>query len=421
MRMGTLFSSFSSSSPARFPDDLSGSALPDVVEAGDDQLAAPRFAFLTVTRYVTPTQVDSWLAHCYAVTDRVERISPTDALLALGLCTEGEAAAVVQGLVTRLTEVGVRARVGVGPSLTLAQLALLTAPSSTPLAAVGPRLAAEFLYRTPVTTLATLHPARFISAEEIRRLQRAGLDTLGKVARLGELALRRQFGEAVGRFLFAACRGADPRPLQPMPRPERFACRLRFAEPIAPDRASVELPRLARQVASELEYRLRQAGTLWLTVTWESGIIRTRRARLRRPIGDSALLATELTRLFWGCLSPPSPNNSSGEWGEHGGAIVAIRAAAGDLARVGHGQDTLWGSPDRRRAAIQELADALARRYGHPALLTPRLVQSDAIFERNRYRLTPLDDAVSASVSPPSPSEASDDPWRDVPRRLHWW
>ena len=68
-----------------------------------------------------------WMAACYRLTTRVERVSARAALLDLGVCTDSEALAVMRGLLRRLAVMGLLARAGVGPSSALAHLAALTA------------------------------------------------------------------------------------------------------------------------------------------------------------------------------------------------------------------------------------------------------------------------------------------------------
>ncbi len=68
-----------------------------------------------------------WMAACYRLTTRVERVSARAALLDLGVCTGSEALAVMRSLLRRLAVMGLRARAGVGPSSALAHLAALTA------------------------------------------------------------------------------------------------------------------------------------------------------------------------------------------------------------------------------------------------------------------------------------------------------
>ncbi|MGH2484498.1 MAG: hypothetical protein ACRDHE_00665, partial [Ktedonobacterales bacterium] len=204
-----------------------------------------RVAYVRLVRLARPRGASSrtkgsdaaaWLSACYALTPRVERVSATAALLDLGRCTPAEALAAVRGLLERLRAHGRHAVAGIGPSMTIAQLALfgspfqsgrgttmalrsLPAPSPVRKGAGGlgsacspsPRAekglggeviliataeAPAFLRGVPVNALAALHGHERVTLEVVERLQRYGLRTLGHLARLGEPALRRQFGKA---------------------------------------------------------------------------------------------------------------------------------------------------------------------------------------------------------------------------------
>jgi hypothetical protein len=375
---------------------------------------------------------EDWLSLCYGLTERVERITTRGALLDLGPCIQDEAVADVGSLLQRLAHIGLQAVAGIGPTYCLAQIAtysLAKGRRRTPpvtVAVVGPSEAAALLYRAPVTLLSRLHPAGSVTEEEVERLHRFGLHTCGRIARLGELALRRQFGDEAGRFLFAVCRGLDPRPLVPTPQPARLAYRLRLADPLAMDAVRAELTAFAEHIARDLAFRRRSARALRLTLTWESGATRTVHAHLRQYICESRLLAAELARLFVDCL--PDHAGSSAPLADHRPgrpAIVALRATLGDLALAAPAQATLWRTPAQQRAALRAVADALTRRYRRPALLTLRVIAPDAIFSEDRYTLVPL--AEEASIAPANDAPARSlngnlsDPWRDVPHRLHWW
>src|SRR5690349_14746336 len=92
--------------------------------------AWPHLVFLCVTpatRESIPLHEPvwpNWLAPCYQLTPRVQHLSATAALLDLGICTEAEAVSVVAGLLRRLENMSMFARVGIAPTATLAQLAL---------------------------------------------------------------------------------------------------------------------------------------------------------------------------------------------------------------------------------------------------------------------------------------------------------
>ncbi len=354
-----------------------------------------------------------WLAACYRVTPRVERLSARDAVLDLGRCTEEEALAAMRSLIAKLARSRVKARTGIGPSLCLAHLVLLTAPTHASIAAIGPDDAAALLHRAPITVLTSLHPTGAITAEDIARMQSFGLRTLGQVARLGQLALRRQFGDTVGRFLFNVCRGVDPRPFKSTPEPASLHLRLCIAEPVTPDHMLVALPRFAQQVAKRLKRRHRRARALRLDLRWESGAIATASVQLREHIGDPRLLTQELTCLFSRCLDT-SPH----------GLLAELRLTLSDLAPASPEQMTFWPERPRRNAALLSVADALAKRHGHAMLLTPLLTEPAAIFAEESYHLAESREEEPGKIAHSAPiiQPADDrDPWQGVPQHLHWW
>ena len=204
----------------------------------------------------------------------------------------------------------------------------------------------------------------------------------------------------------------------PTPQPARLSYRLRLADPLTTDEALAALPDVARRIASDLERRRRRARALALTLTWESGTRRTVRTHLRERLGDPRPLAVELARLFGRCCPNPSTSDSR----PRAAPLVALRVTLGDLAVAAPAQATFWDTPARRRATVLTVADALDHRYHRPVLLTARLIAPDAIFTEDRYALVPLAGApnVAPSPTPPTPP-LTEDPWRDVAHRLHWW
>ncbi len=360
-----------------------------------------------------------WLAACYRLTARVERVSAWDALLDLGVCGEDEALAATRTLLCWLGELGMDARAGVGPGLALAQLAALTAPVDAPLAHVSRAAAPAFLRGVPVSALVQMHPRGSVTPEIIERLQRYGLRTLGHVARLGEPALRRQFG-AAGGWLAAVAGGQDARPLQPTPQPALQHFRLRFSLALQPAHALATLPTLAERVAANLRRQGRQARELCLTVRWESGSVTRARLTLRQHTHDPALLAAELRRLLVPSIRSETP-------GSRATAIEELRLALSDFATTVPEQATMWRTQAQRLRAALVVADTLTRRHGRSLLLAPRLTAPAAVFAEERYRLAALatDTSTEPAASMPGAGSAARlravDAWERVPQRLHWW
>lgn len=372
---------------------------------------------------------DDWLLACMRVTERVERCPPHGALLDLGICTSDEACTALAALMARLAAAGLPARMGVAPGLALAQLARLRAPARTPLAFVTPADAPAFLGRVPVGILPRLHPSGAVTAEIVERLRRYGLRTLGHVARVGEPALRRQFG-AAGAVLAALAAGRDLRPLLPTPPPERLRFRLRFPDtPATPERALLALPGFVAPVAAHLRLADRRVRELRLTVRWETGACERVRYTLRDHTGDARLLTDAVRRMLLTLLRRAGT-------GSCGRLLDDLRLTLLDLGPAIPEQRSFWRTDIQRATALASAADTLAHRYGHPILLQPRCVAPAAVLAEDRHRLVAAQsDGAAPFVSGPTPMplpaphqtpaptarDAPDDAWRDVPLRLHWW
>jgi hypothetical protein len=410
-----------------------------------------------------------WFAACHRLTPRVERTGRWSALLDLGICTDAEAVAALRGLVEWLVAAGLQVRAGIAPSAALAQLAQLTCTPHHPHVVLAPAEVPAFLKRMPVAALLHLHPRGLLTPEVVARLQRYGLRTLGHIARLDELALRRQFGVA-GSFLAGLAQGRDARPLCPTPPPAELRIRARFAAPVAPEELLAALPHLAERAADRLRLQGRQARSLRLAVRWESGAVQRSRLTLRQYIDSMTVLASELRRMA-SVVMPCQPAVKAAPEG-----LAAAQSACADSdansETIGHdrveelwltladfapavpAQATFWRTRAQQVAAIEQVAETLARRHRRPLLFRTRLATPAAIFSEERYRFTPPDAALldaiefvgmadvdvadlrasrmrprrlpQADVSDMSRvGDFSDvdagDAWRDVPQRVHWW
>jgi hypothetical protein len=156
-----------------------------------------------------------------------------------------------------------------------------------------------------VAVLLQLHPQGRVPPEIVERLQQYGLHTLGHLARLGERALCRQYGD-VGTFLARVAAGQDTQPLHPTPRPARYGVHLRFGSAARPEQVLTTLGRLSGRVATRLQQQGRQARRLGVRVRWETGGVERTRLSLRRHTNDPAVIAQELRRLLLPLLGAPA-------------------------------------------------------------------------------------------------------------------
>lgn len=338
----------------------------------------------------------------------------------------------MEGSLCALARMGLSARVGIAPSATLAQLAAVTATTAQPLVLVTPENAQAFLRDVPVTALLRLEPTCCVPPEIVARLERYGLRTLGQLARLGEVALRRQFG-AMGSFLAAVAAGRDERPLQPTPLPPALHARLGVGFGTAPERVLAALDPFAAHVAARLRQHGWQARALRLRVRWECGCTERTRLSLRAHTADGAMLARELYRLLVPLLRAHAERAASAAADDrlHTLTLDGLWVSVSDFAPIVPDQATFWRTRDQRQAAAHLAAETLARRHGRSLLLRLEAARPAAIFDEECYRFADLPDAHLVGVATPrrepfvaqsaSAPAAQADPWQAVPLRLHWW
>jgi hypothetical protein len=200
-------------------DQLSATSEPAAAE-----VAAPLFACILVTPYGVPAAERLALAEalrlrCERLTDQIawlgqhDQTWPDGALLDLGRRSASDAQVDCEQLMAWFVAQQLTARIGIGSSQTLAQLAALRAASGV-MRVVDPEQAHSFLQRFPLDALSGL-AAEAITPALVVRLSQDGLRTLGEVARLDSrdpLALRRQYGDEVGVQLALIAQGDDQRP-----------------------------------------------------------------------------------------------------------------------------------------------------------------------------------------------------------------
>ena len=361
--------------------------------------------------------VEALHAQCARLTDRVAWRHPRSqgwpdaALLDLGPCQGSEAQMVCEPLMDWLTARQLIARIGIGPTQTIAQLAARMAAPGV-IRAVAPEDAPGFLQRLAVEALVGL-AVEGVTPELVARLRRYGLRTLGQVTQLharDPQALRRQFGAAGGR-LAALAQGKDLYPLHVTPAPARVAVRLRFSSGATADQALVALPQLAARLAQRLEASGQRGQALRLAVTWESGAITRARRRMARPLHQPGELTQAAHALLTAILTPTTEPAS-----DRSVSVAALALALGDLstrppARQGALIEAPQATPatpspeatEAAEARIErialEVAEPLARRYGTPALYRLTTPQPDAILPEERARLVSLASGQSAPAT----------------------
>jgi DNA polymerase-4 len=148
------------------------------------------------------------------------------------------------------------------------------------LTAVRPGREAAFLAPFPIRLLPGVGPR----AEE--RLVRAGVETIGALAALGDDELRTVLRGSVGRGLRDRARGIDPRALEVSTERISISNEETFARDVGdPERLHDELRRMATNLAEHLEKRGQVARTVTTKLRYPDFSIRTRSTSL--PVGTA--------------------------------------------------------------------------------------------------------------------------------------
>jgi DNA polymerase-4 len=149
------------------------------------------------------------------------------------------------------------------------------------LTVVRPGREAAFLEPFPVRLLPGVGPR----AEE--RLVATGIDTIGKLAALGDDELRSVFRGVVGRQLRDRARGIDPRRLEVSTERISISNEETFAQDVGdPERLHDELRRQALRLAEYLRARGQVARTVTTKLRYPDFAIRTRSTSLRVGTDD---------------------------------------------------------------------------------------------------------------------------------------
>lgn len=392
-------------------------ALPALTSPALPSGEEPRIAVLALQE-PAPDNETAWLAACYQLTARVARLTPTSAALDLGVCTEEEALAVAHRLADHLRWNEVSVRIGIGPTLPVAQLALLTFPVSQHVVLISGSALPTFLKPVLVAALCSLDLPIPITEKIVLRLRQAGIRTLGHLARLDELTLHRQFG-AVGIILAALARGDAPMPFRSTPLEPTLRFRTRFSTALSVDQMLQRLPRLASEIVTRLQTLNQTMGALTLTVWWASGGVERIEHTFPDPIQEASVLTQRITSLLTS-LARPSTTRVARQCSE----IERLDVRATSLGPLRPQQSTLWSTPQHLRLEwrrmIATLAEPLAQRYRHPALLMLCPTHEAATFSEDRHALTPLTALAPDTAHLPTPLRRRERR-QEALIQPHWW
>ncbi|MCL4684421.1 DNA polymerase IV [Myxococcota bacterium] len=296
---------------------------------------------------------------------QVEGLSLDEAFLDLGGSERLLGPARVAGEALRRAvraEVGLAVSVGIAPSKTVAKIASDEAKPDGLLEIPADAVPA-FLAPLPVARLWGVGPV----AEQ--KLHRAGLRTIGELARAAPELLVRVLGESLGAHVAALARGEDARAVEPDREPVSYSEENTFAEDVA-DRE--RLAAVLLDHAESVARRLRRDGWRARTIVLKVKLARrrsagprgypivTRRATLAEPSDDGAVLAREARRLL---ARTPS---------------VAVRllgvGASGLVPADAEGAGAQLGlfapAPEQQRAArLNQALDAIVSRFGARAVV----------------------------------------------------
>ncbi len=297
---------------------------------------------------------------------QVEGLSLDEAFLDLGGSERLLGPARVAGEALRRAvrdEVGLAVSVGIAPSKTVAKIASDEAKPDGLLEIPADAVPA-FLAPLPVARLWGVGPV----AEQ--KLHRAGLRTIGELARAAPELLVRVLGESLGAHVAALARGEDARAVEPDREPVSYSEENTFAEDVA-DRE--RLAAVLLDHAESVARRLRRDGWRARTIVLKVKLARrrsagprgypivTRRATLAEPSDDGAVLAREARRLL-----ARTPSVAVRLLGVGASGLVPADAGEGPGAQLG----LFAPAPEQQRAArLNQALDAIVSRFGARAVV----------------------------------------------------
>jgi DNA polymerase-4 len=292
-------------------------------------------------------------------TDLVEPLSIDEAFLDVTGSARlfGEAEAIGRDLKGAIrAELGLVASVGVAPNKFVAKIASDLEKPDGFVTVVRDEVEA-FLAPLPLTRLWGVGP------KTAERLKRAGLRTIGDVARLGRANLEAMLGEA-GAHFWALSRGEDDRVVVPESEAKSIGAETTFAEDVG-DPALVQrtLLVLADRAAGRLRRHGLQAGGVTLKFRDAAFHTVTRATVLAHPTD----LGEDLHRAAQALLEGIS-------W--RGRKVRLVGVTATRLAPAGSRpvQADLFAADDDRRRRLARTVDSLRERFGERALTRAALL-----------------------------------------------
>jgi DNA polymerase-4 len=255
-------------------------------------------------------------------------------------------------------ETGLAVSVGIASTKMVAKIASDEAKPDG-LLEVLPAGVQAFLDPLPAARLPGVGPV----ADE--RLRRAGLATIGDLARAAPGVLEGLLGDSLGAHLARLARGEDPRPIEPDRAAVSYSEENTFESDVA-DRA--RLARVIQDHAESVARRLRRDGLVARTVVLKvkhaarrgpgprGFAILTRRTTLAEPSDDGALFAREAVRLL--ARLPHDP-------------VRLVGVGATGLESASNSQLGLFepSGPRRRAARLNRALDEIVTRFGSRAVV----------------------------------------------------
>jgi protein ImuB len=296
----------------------------------------------------------------------------------------GGEAAMLTGMVERLTASGCAARAAIADSWDAAHaFARFAARPSAPVIVVPPGESATAVLDLPVEALR-------LPRETMADLRVLGFDRIGDLAGKPRAPFTLRFGPALVRCLDQAM-GRASQPIDPVRSPDLVEVRRTFAEPIAAAETIARYTgKLVTALCEALEAKGLGARRLDLLFHLVDNRIEAIRIGTARPVRD----AKRLTRLLCDRIETVDP-----------GFGIEIMRLAATLAEPLPPQQRDFLPPGETDGDISALIDTLTNRVGHQRLYRFAPVASD-VPERSVRRIAPLAPATFATWTDPWPRPA---------------